>query len=88
MTSHLAKNGFTRNYTQWVYHGEADRVREEVVRPRVEGYNADARVVAWLDDYHEAHFAEGRREEEEPEESTKVYYDMLSAVGKPLHGHT
>jgi hypothetical protein len=62
-------------------------VREEVVRPRVKGYNADAGVAAWLDDYHEAHFAEGRREEE-PEESAKAYYDLLSATGKPLHGHT
>ena len=61
MTSHLARNGFTKNYTQWTHHGEADRVREEVVRPRVEDYNADAGVADWLDDFHEAHFAEGRR---------------------------
>ena len=90
MTSHLARHGFTKNYTQWTHHGEADRVREEVVRPRVEDYNADAGVAAWLDDFHEAHFADGRRqqEEEEPEASAKAYYDMLSAAGKPLHGHT
>jgi hypothetical protein len=65
-------------------------VREKVVKPRVEDYNADAGVAAWLNDFHEAHFAEGRRqqEEEEPEASAKAYYDMLSATGKPLHGHT
>jgi hypothetical protein len=32
-----------------------------------------------LNDYHEAHFAEGCREEE-PEATTKAYYDMLSAA--------
>ena len=42
MGEHLWKNGFTTDYTRWVYHGEADRMREEVVRPRVEDYNADA----------------------------------------------
>ena len=89
MTSHLARHGFTKNYTQWTHHGEANRVREEVVRPRVEDYNADAGVAAWLDDFHEAHFADGRRQqEEELEASAKAYYDMLSAVGRPLHGHT
>jgi len=94
MTSHLARNGFMKNYTQWTHHGEADREREEVVRPRVEDYNADADagVAAWLDDYNAAHFAEGLREgegeEAEPEESAKAYYNMLSAAGKPLHGHT
>jgi hypothetical protein len=29
---HLHKNGFTPNYTRWVHHGEADGIREEVVR--------------------------------------------------------
>jgi len=40
-----------------------------------------------LDDYHEAHFDEGRREEE-PEATTKAYYNMLSAAQQPLHRHT
>jgi hypothetical protein len=93
MTSHLARNGSTKNYTRWTHHGEDDREREEVVRPRIEDFtaDADAGVAAWLDDYHAAHFAEGRREgegEEEPEENAKAYYNMLSAAGKPLHGHT
>ncbi|XP_066364273.1 uncharacterized protein, partial [Miscanthus floridulus] len=52
MTSHLARHGFTKNYTQWTHHGEADRVREEVVRPRVEDYNADAGVAACTLDPH------------------------------------
>ena len=36
MGKHLVKNGFTLDYTRWVHHGEAHRMREEVVRPRVE----------------------------------------------------
>ena len=62
MGEHLWKNGFTVDYTRWVYHGEADRMREEVVRPRVEDYDADAGVADMLNDYHEAQFAEGRTE--------------------------
>ena len=54
MGEHLWKNGFTTDYTQWVYHGEADRIREEVVRPRVEDYDVDAGVADMLNDYHEA----------------------------------
>ena len=42
------------DYTWWVYHGEADRMREVVVRPRVEDYDADAGVADMLNDYHEA----------------------------------
>jgi hypothetical protein len=62
-------------------------MREEVVRPRVEDYDADGGVGDMLDDYHEAHFAEGCREEE-LEATAKAYYDMLSATQKPLHGRT
>ena len=53
MGEHLWKNGFTVDYTWWVYHGEADRLRE-VVRPCVKDYDADARVADMLNDYHEA----------------------------------
>ena len=51
---HLWKNRFTADYTWWVYHGEADRMREEVVRPRIEDYDADVGVADMLNDYHEA----------------------------------
>jgi hypothetical protein len=54
MGQHLWKNGFTTDYTLWVYHGEADHMREEVVRPCVEHYDEDVRVADWLDDFHEA----------------------------------
>ena len=86
MGKHLCKNGFTADYTRWIYHGESDRVRDEVVRQRIDDYDADARVGDMLNDYHEAHFEEGRREEPEP--TTKAYYDMLSAAQQSLHGHT
>ena len=87
MGEHLWKNGFTADYTRWVYHGEADRMREEVVRPRVEDYDADAGVADMLNDYHEAQFAEGRTEEE-PEATAKAFYDMFAAAQKLLHDQT
>ena len=40
-----------------------------------------------LDDYEEAHFGEGPQEEE-PEATTKAFYEMLEAAQKPLHGQT
>ena len=74
----LCKYGFTPNYTCWIHHGEADRIREEVVRPRLEAFDGDAGVADWMDDFQEARFGEGL--EDEPEESTKAYYDMLSSA--------
>jgi hypothetical protein len=53
MGKHLLKNGFTPDYTRWVHHGEAHRLREEVVRPRVEDFDAGAGVADMLDDFHE-----------------------------------
>jgi hypothetical protein len=58
-------------------------MREDVVRPRVEDYDANAGVADMLDDYGEARFAEGQTEEE-PESTAKAFYDMLAAS----HGHT
>jgi hypothetical protein len=54
MGVHLHKNGFTPNYTRWVHHGEVDRMRKEVVRPRVEAFDANARVADMVDDVHQA----------------------------------
>ena len=62
-------------------------MREEVVRPCVEDYDADVRVADMLNDYHETRFAEGRTEEE-PEATAKACYDMFAMAQKPLHGQT
>ena len=40
--NHLCNYGFTRDYTQWTYHGEANRMRDEVVRQRIEDHDAEA----------------------------------------------
>jgi hypothetical protein len=87
MSTHLCKNGFTADYTRWIYHSEADQMREEVMRARVEDFDADADVGDWLNDFHEAHVVE-EGGEEEPEATAKAYYDILSLAQKPLHGHT
>jgi len=73
MGKHLVRNGFTENYTRWTRHGEAvDRVRDEVVRQRIQAFDDDAGVGDMLDDYGEAHFNDVPREEE------------LEATGKGL----
>jgi hypothetical protein len=87
MGKHLLKNGFTPDYTRWVHHGEAHRLREEVVRPRVEDFDAGARVADMLDDFHEGQYAEGRTEEEIVA-TAKAFYDMMSSAQKPLHDRT
>ena len=71
----LCKYGFTPNYTVWIHHGEAYRIREEVVRPCLEAFDGDAGVADWMDDFHEAQFGEGF--ENEPEESAKAYYERI-----------
>jgi hypothetical protein len=87
MVEHIYKNGFMPDYTRWIFHGEAHRTREEVVRQRVEDYDDDAGVADMLSDYHEAHFAEGRTEDE-PEATAKAFYDLFDAARKPLHNKT
>ena len=51
MTQHLCNYGFTRDYTQWTYHGEANRMRDGVVRQRIDDLDSDAGVVDMLDDF-------------------------------------
>ncbi|XP_072147947.1 uncharacterized protein [Setaria viridis] len=87
MGKYLVKNGFTLDYTRWIYHGEADRGRDEVLRQRIEEYDDDAGVGDMLNDYHEAQFDETHREEE-PGTTAKAYYNMLSTAQQPLHHHT
>jgi hypothetical protein len=33
MGRHIVKSGFTLGCHRWIHHGEADRIREEVIRP-------------------------------------------------------
>ena len=43
------------------YHGEANLMRDEVVRQCIEDHDADAGVGDMLNDFHEAHFEGERR---------------------------
>jgi hypothetical protein len=52
MVEHIWKNGFTPDYTRWIFLGEAHRTKEEVVRQRVKDYDADAGVADMLNGYH------------------------------------
>ena len=87
MVEHIWKNGFTPDYTRWIFHGEAHRTREEVLRQRVEDYDADAGVADMLNDYQEAQYTGGCMDDE-PEPTAKAFYDMFDAAQKPLHGQT
>jgi hypothetical protein len=58
MGRHLVFNGYTPGYHQWIYHGEADHIRAEVVRPRLMDFDDDVGVADMLDDAHQAHFVE------------------------------
>ena len=87
MGKHLVRNGFTPNYTRWVHHGEGHRLREEAVRQRLEGFDADAGLADMLEDFHEAEYAEGRAEEE-MEATAKAFYEMMESAQKPLHERT
>lgn len=79
MREHIWKNGFKLDYTRWIFHGEVHRTKEEVVRQHVRGYDADAEVADMLNDYHKAQFTKGRMEDE-PEATTKAFYDMFDAT--------
>jgi hypothetical protein len=87
MVEHIWKNGFMPDYNRWIFHGEAHRTREEVLRQCVEHYDADAGVADMLNDYHEAQY-DGGCTDDEPEPTVKAFYDMFDAAQKPLHGQT
>ena len=87
MGEHLVKYGFTLDYIRWIFHGEAHRMRDEIVRQRIDECDAAGGIGDILDDYEEAHFGEGPHEEE-PEASKKAFYEMLEAAQKPLHDQT
>jgi hypothetical protein len=80
-------NGFTKDYTVWIYHGHAHRMREEVVRPRLKACDDDARVVDMLEDAHQALFND-TRDREVMEEEAKLFYKMMDSAKIPLHDNT
>ena len=49
-------------------------------------YDGNVGVANMMEDFHEAQFGEGM--EEEPEETAKAFYDMMSSAQKPLHERT
>jgi hypothetical protein len=79
MWEHIWKNGFVPDYTKWIFHGEAHRTREEMVRQCIEDYDADVGVADMLNDYHEAQFTEGRTNDE-LEVTAKAFYNMFGAT--------
>ena len=54
-------------------------MRDEVIRQRIDECDAAGGIGDMLDDYEEAHFGEGLQEEE-PETTTKAFYEMLEAA--------
>jgi hypothetical protein len=87
MREHIWKNGFTPDYTRWIYHSESHHTREEVVRQCAKDYDVDEEVADMLNDYHEAQIVE-RRMEDEPEVTAKAFYNIFDATQNPLHGLT
>ena len=63
MGEHLVKYGFTPDYTRWIFHGEAHRMRDEVIRQHIDECDAAGGIGDMLDDYEGAHFGEGPQEE-------------------------
>lgn len=84
----LVKHGYVANYERWIFHGEAKAtVREEEVRARLEEFDGDAGVVDMVVDFNEGRGNEGLVEED-PEETAKAFYEMMSSAQKPLHEKT
>ena len=80
MGKHLCKNGFTADYTRWIYYGEA-----EVMRQCIEDCDADVGVGDMLNRYHEAHFDEGCRKEEPDGGLGPIFREvMVRSIGEGL----
>jgi hypothetical protein len=87
MGRHLLYNRFTKEYIVWIYHGEAHRMREEEVRPRLEVCDDDVGVVDMLKDAHQALFND-TGDQEAMEEEAKFFYKMIESTKIPLHDNT
>jgi hypothetical protein len=90
MGKHIVVHGFVKNYTRWICHGKAHRVREEVLRQCIETFDAEAGCGDTIKDFHQGNFDKGFDQvmDEAPEPTAKAYYNMLSSGQKPLHEHT
>jgi hypothetical protein len=101
MSKHLLKFGFTPNYDRWICHGEqpakpTKRVRKESQQSQLAG-GFDAGFEACFDAFLDGNAPENPNAEEtpqeaqtseEPEQSTKKFYEAMFAAQKPLHPHT
>ena len=61
MGEHLVMYGLTLGYTWWIFHGEAHRMRDEVVRQCIDECDVAGGIGDMLNDYEEAHFGEAQR---------------------------
>jgi hypothetical protein len=59
MGKHIVAHGFVKNYTRWICHGEAHRAREEVLRQRIETFDAEAGCGDMIEDFHQGNFDKG-----------------------------
>ena len=84
----LLKHGYVANYERWIFHGEPKAtIREEEVRARLDEFEGDAGVADMVVDFNEGRGNEGLVEED-PEETAKAFYEMMSSAQKPLHEKT
>ena len=98
MSKHLIRFGFTPDYYTWVCHGEqsAKCARTESQQSQPAG-GFDAGFDDCLDVFLDANAPKNPNVEEatpeeaetseEPEQSTKKFYETLFAAQKPLHPH-
>jgi hypothetical protein len=59
MGKHIVVHGFVKNYTQWIFHGEAHHAREEVLRQRIKTFDAEAGCADMIEDFHQGNFNKG-----------------------------
>jgi len=103
MTLHLIKFGFTLGYSRWICHGEppakAPKRARKQSQPSQPAGGFDAGFDKCLDDFLDANAPENPNAEEaetpheletkeDPDESTKKFYEAMFAAQKPLHPHT
>lgn len=76
----MQKYGLKFGYTPWTFHGEIERSREEAVHRR-----ADDNGTGIHDNVADFNDARDVGSEEEPEESVRVFLELLNSSQQPLH---